>query len=135
MYKRQELINARIEVLLDRDHLIGHGYLWPVLEASDNAARRHQLARVFRLKLIPLLQEYFYSDWERIRWVLNDTAKPRRFQFITDSAGDNSLDTLFDADVASQLNDRRYRTNAQAFDKPQAYQMIFNSTDSSDAGA
>ena len=130
-----ELINARIEVLLDRDHLIGHGYLWPVLEASDNAARRHQLARVFRLKLIPLLQEYFYSDWERIRWVLNDTAKPRRFQFVTDSAGDNSLDTLFDADVASQLNDRRYRINAQAFDEPQAYQLIFKSTDSSDAGA
>ena len=105
------------------------------MEASDNAARRHQLARVFRLKLIPLLQEYFYSDWERIRWVLNDTAKPRRFQFVTDSAGDNSLDTLFDADVASQLNDRRYRINSQAFDKPQAYQLIFKSTDSSDAGA
>ena len=130
-----ELINARIEVLLDRDHLIGHGYLWPVLEAADNAARRHQLARVFRLKLIPLLQEYFYSDWERIRWVLNDAAKPRRFQFITDSAGDKSLDILFDAGVASQLNDRRYRINEQAFDQPEAYQLIFRSADVSDAGA
>lgn len=130
-----ELINARIEVLLDRDHLIGHGYFWPVLEAADNTARRDQLAKVFRRKLIPLLQEYFYSDWERIRWVLNDMGKPRQFQFITDSAGEQSLESLFDASVASHLNDRRYRVNDEAFDQPEAYQLIFKTTDTTDAGA
>ena len=130
-----QLINARIEVLLDRDHMIGHGYFWPVLEAADNSARRAQLAKVFRRKLIPLLQEYFYSDWERIRWVLNDTAKPRRFQFITDSSGEQSLDSLFDASVAAELNDRRYRINDEVFDHPEAYQQIFQSTDVPDAGA
>ncbi len=58
-------INERIEFLYDRDHTIGHSYLMEIDELSG-------LAKAFRNKIIPLLQEYFYNDWEKIQLVLGD---------------------------------------------------------------
>jgi hypothetical protein len=56
-------INSRIEVLLDRDHTIGHSYFMKVKTAND-------LISVFSNQIIPLLQEYFYNDYEKIAMVL-----------------------------------------------------------------
>ena len=58
-------MNRRITVLLDREHQIGHTYFLGV----DTLAA---LASTFRTRILPLLQEYFYDDWEKIRAVLND---------------------------------------------------------------
>ena len=57
-------INTRIEILLDKDHLIGHSYFVNIKSFDD-------LKEVFRNSIIPLLQEYFYDDFEKIRVVLN----------------------------------------------------------------
>lgn len=59
-----ETINQRIEVLLDRDHCIGHAYFMPLQQDASVG----KLAEIFEQKIIPLLQEYFYDDWERIDW-------------------------------------------------------------------
>jgi 5-methylcytosine-specific restriction protein B len=58
-------MNQRIEWLFDRDHQLGHSFLVGVTSKSalDEAMQR---------KLIPLLTEYFYEDWEKVRAVLND---------------------------------------------------------------
>jgi len=63
-------INERIEYLIDRDHTVGHSYLMKVKTLDD-------LVRTFRTKLLPLLQEYFYNDWEKIQMVLADLADER----------------------------------------------------------
>ena len=63
--KLLEAMNRRIAVLLDREHQIGHTYL---LRVGTLPA----LAVTFRNRIMPLLQEYFYNDWEKIRAVLND---------------------------------------------------------------
>jgi 5-methylcytosine-specific restriction protein B len=56
-------INERIEALIDRDHTIGHSYLFNVKSMDD-------LKLAFKDKIIPLLQEYFYGDYGKIGLVL-----------------------------------------------------------------
>lgn len=69
-----EKINEQIETLLDRDHTIGHAYLIKCEKIED-------VAEVFQNKIIPLLQEYFFDDYEKIRDVLGEkivSLKPYR---------------------------------------------------------
>jgi Cdc6-like AAA superfamily ATPase len=65
-----QTINARIERLLDRDHVIGHSYFMPIALA-ENPLRA--LQHVFANKVLPLLQEYFYGDPAKIGMVLGES--------------------------------------------------------------
>lgn len=60
-----QMMNSRIEFLLDKDHLLGHAYF-------INVATKNDLCSAFRNKVIPLLEEYFYGDYEKIQLVLGD---------------------------------------------------------------
>ena len=60
-------LNERIEALYDRDHQIGHTYFLDLKESGTLT----ELADIFRDSILPLLQEYFYDDWEKIDVVLN----------------------------------------------------------------
>lgn len=64
-------INQRISYLYDRDHQIGHAYLLS-LKGKEGKEALAELDNIFRNKIIPLLQEYFYDDWEKIQIVLGD---------------------------------------------------------------
>ncbi len=59
------IINQRIEYLYDRDHTIGHAYFIGVTDRQD-------LDQLMKNKILPLLQEYFYDDWDKIQVVLGD---------------------------------------------------------------
>lgn len=73
-----DTINSRIEILKDRDHLIGHSYFMIKNEDGsdkcvfdlDNEKDSNILIDVFFDKIIPLLQEYFYGDYKKILMVL-----------------------------------------------------------------
>lgn len=119
-----EVMNQRIEILLDRDHRIGHAYLYPLIDLEDEDEKEAVLANIFEKKIIPLLQEYFFADWERIGWVLNDTIKPDEARFIQLGKVGKSLVTLFPKDISSELIDRRYKINMDSFTNPLAYQLI-----------
>jgi len=58
-------MNQRIVVRKDRDHQIGHAYFMGV-HTEDGFNKR------FERQIIPLLQEYFYNDWEGLRYVLGE---------------------------------------------------------------
>lgn len=60
-----ETINARIEILLDKDHLIGHSYFMQIADLEG-------LKKAFAEKIIPLLQEYFYGDYGKIALILGE---------------------------------------------------------------
>ncbi|MCX7827218.1 MAG: AAA family ATPase [Verrucomicrobiae bacterium] len=60
-----EKLNERLEALLDRDHQIGHSYFMGLKDLND-------LRFAWERKIVPLLQEYFYGDGERLRSVLGE---------------------------------------------------------------
>ena len=59
-------INERIEFLLDREHTIGHAVF---LELKENN-NIDKLENIFKKSVIPLLQEYFYEDYEKIKSII-----------------------------------------------------------------
>ena len=76
-----DIINRRIEFLFDREHTIGHAFFTSLKNKNSNSIER--LADIFKNSIIPLLQEYFYDDYEKIRLVLGDNhKKDEQFQFI-----------------------------------------------------
>ena len=112
-------MNKRIAVLYDREHTIGHAYFMPLKENPTIEA----LAEIFINNIIPLLQEYFYEDYEKIRLVLGDNRKRNEeYQFII--ARDNDYNDLF-GDVDVGLDDgQNYEINYNAFDHIEAYRSI-----------
>ena len=105
-------LNQRIESLFDRDHRIGHAFFMGVKDLDG-------LEQVFRRKVIPLLQEYFYENWSNVRRVLNDYG-----------SGDFVVRTnlaQLPADGEESFSDEPrvvYRVNAAAFPVA-AYQRIY----------
>lgn len=61
-----DVMNKRIEWLYDADHAIGHALFWTLHEKSTLA----ELARIFRKKIIPQLQEYFHDDYRKVQLVM-----------------------------------------------------------------
>jgi 5-methylcytosine-specific restriction protein B len=113
-------MNQRIEVLLGREHCLGHAYFLGLTEDSD----LEDLAVIFRWKIIPLLQEYFFEDWERISWVLNDHRKAPNNCFLIQPK--SNLLELFGDVVGNGLQDKRWQINAEAFERVEAYAGVIS---------
>ncbi|MBV7586940.1 AAA family ATPase [Pseudomonas sp. PDM33] len=115
-------MNQRIEVLLDRDHCLGHAYFIP-LKTEPSLER---LEAIFRNQILPLLQEYFFEDWERIGWVLNDQQASTRNteRFVRRPQGEQRLAELFGGEVAEKLSDQRWELNGNAFSSLDSYLTI-----------
>jgi 5-methylcytosine-specific restriction protein B len=60
-------LNRRIALRKDRDHQIGHAYF---VNVSDGDS----FNRIFRRQIVPLLQEYFFNDWEGLKFVLAESS-------------------------------------------------------------
>lgn len=128
-----ERLNSRIEALYDREHTLGHAFFIPVKKALDTHyedSAFEQLKWVFQNKIIPLLQEYFFDDWSKIRLVLADNQKSEEhLQFVIEK--NNDLDTLFGSDHPLGSHIQQLTTyELEAFDQeiwdtPQAYKAIY----------
>ena len=103
-------MNKRITVLYDREHMLGHAFFMSL----PNKSTIDDLAHIFENKIIPLLQEYFFEDWEKIRKVLGNNEF-----IISESSGDLGLGEEFD----EVLN--LYSFNKNALMIPAAYQKIY----------
>lgn len=115
------VLNQRIEVLLDRDHCLGHAYFLPLKQEPTFA----RLADLFRQQILPLLQEYFFEDWERIRWVLNDHEAPAGVApFIRPSAASTNLERLFGSKAADLGGITRWELNPAAFESVSSFRNI-----------
>ena len=91
-----ETINNRIHYLYDREHTIGHAYFKDVLKEENRNIQT--LRRILRNNVIPLLQEYFYDDYDKIAQILGDGDKKVFFKEIKASG------IVFDGDVKYELD-------------------------------
>ena len=78
-----ETINNRIHYLYDREHTIGHAYFKDLLKKENQNIR--MLRRILKNNIIPLLQEYFYDDYDKIAQILGDNEKQVFFKEISAS--------------------------------------------------
>ena len=114
-------INERIEFLYDREHTIGHAFF---TDLKDDATLV-KLQSIFEKSVIPLLQEYFYEDYQKIQLVLGDNAK-----------SDDSLKFIIDEKVIAKnifkgnvedvidLPEKKYSINSKAFENINSYKEI-----------
>ena len=78
-------LNKKIQVLLDRDHQIGHAYFMNILN-------KRQLENVWYSKILPLLNEYFYGDWEKLKLMVNSFIQEENIKSdMTDECSDDKL--------------------------------------------
>jgi 5-methylcytosine-specific restriction protein B len=94
-------LNNRLQILKDADHTIGHAWLWDVTNLE-------QLKRVFGNKILPLLQEYFYNDYEKLGLVLGDAFfvlphKQVKVKEFANFTGSNGLASQYNNSYSYQL--------------------------------
>jgi 5-methylcytosine-specific restriction protein B len=122
-------INQRIEALYDRDHCIGHAYFTGLAQMPDGDERLNALSQVFRNRILPLLEEYFFEDWQKIRLVLADNQKSGEACFIVESAEqEEDLLRLFGNDhgLDTYATQRRFIVQEAAFSNPRSYIGIYD---------
>ncbi len=121
-----ETINQRIEVLLGRDYCIGHAYFLPL----ENNPSLGLLANIFKNKIIPLLQEYFFEDWARIAQVLN--SHPVNGFVVKQSFSENLFGS--NAKPEAMLNTEVWRIKDKAFKVAENYRAIYEPTNQKSDG-
>lgn len=123
-------INQRVEALYDRDHTVGHAYFTSLKQVPDGEERFSALVKAFRNRIVPLLEEYFFEDWQKIRLVLADNQKAEAARFISESEDhEEDLTRLFGGnhELDSFTTRRRYAVQESAFTNPDAYIGIYES--------
>lgn len=126
-------MNKRISALYDREHQLGHAFLMPVVEAiaaGENEKALHELKNCFQNKIIPLLAEYFFEDWQKIRLVLGDNQKPEAYQLIKQSDVDYEVlfgDTEDAGDIADDVQDYKLiEADSELWTDPLTYKGIYS---------
>ncbi len=118
------VMNERIEALFDREHMIGHAYFF-----GDNGTTidGNEFPGVFRDRIIPLLTEYFFDDWSKVRAVLADDRCPNNpeWQFISE----REVPEKVVLPSSGSHNKKVYQLNEAAFNSPGAYIKIYSPPD------
>ncbi|CAH0999706.1 hypothetical protein LEM8419_01006 [Neolewinella maritima] len=99
-----QTINDRVERLLDKDHRIGHAYFMPI----DGTVV--SLQAVLASQVIPLLEEYFFGDTEKLRLVLGTGFFERLDTFVSFAPGTG--ETYHDGQPRYRLLDIRDMSEA-----------------------
>ena len=115
-----EKINERITFLYDREHTIGHAFFTRLKDEPTIAA----LSAIFKKSVLPLLQEYFYEDYQKIQLVLGDNAKTYdALKFVKDEK--INIKQIFKGNADELIDiEKRYTINDAAFGNIESYKQI-----------
>jgi 5-methylcytosine-specific restriction protein B len=86
------VINDRIEILIDKDHKIGHSYFLEI-DTFD------ELCHTFKNKVLPLLEEYFFGDLGKISLILGNSFISKTNKSAITFANSNEYDQSTVADL------------------------------------
>lgn len=114
-------INERITFLYDREHTIGHAFFIKLIDSPDI----NTLGSIFEKSIIPLLQEYFYEDYQKIQLILGDNEKSDpSIKFILDEK--IKVKSVFKGDATDviDLPEKKYTINKEAFLNIESYKQI-----------
>ncbi len=126
-----QTLNDRIEVLYDREHTLGHAFFIPVVQVKeDEDLAFERLKRIMRNKVLPLLEEYFYNDWQNSYGVGRQSEKRKpaatvrvrgeRPETVCRSFGNNGTEDLHDIGASFHLAPE----DDKVWDNPLAWQQI-----------
>ena len=116
-----EKINERITFLYDREHTIGHAFFIKLIDSPDI----NTLGSIFEKSIIPLLQGYFYEDYQKIQLILGDNEKSDpSIKFILDEK--IKVKSVFKGDATDviDLPEKKYTINKEAFLNIESYKQI-----------
>jgi 5-methylcytosine-specific restriction protein B len=105
-------MNQRIELLLDREHILGHALLMKVKTLTE-------LKSAFKSGIMPLLEEYFFEDWGQISQVLSGNG------FIEEQQDARSTWLGNEDEYAA----KSYKVNFNALNDVKEYQHIYANID------
>ena len=114
-------INERIEILYDREHTIGHAMFLRLVQNPTIEI----LASIFEKSIIPLLQEYFYEDYEKIQLILGDNGKKDNSKkFILEEKIE--IEKIFNGFTDNfDIPNKKYSINKKAFNNQDSYKQIY----------
>ena len=114
-------INERIEILYDREHTIGHALFLGLVKTPTV----EKLASIFKKSIIPLLQEYFYEDYQKIQLILGDNGKKEDSnKFICDK--EINIREIFNGDINDiDVPNIKYSINDEGFYSIDSYLQIY----------
>lgn len=114
-------MNQRIELLYDRDHLLGHSFFMELNNGSSIA----DLRNVFERNILPTLEEYFFEDWSRIRQILGDDLKQQQPQLLIPRFSSEEIESLLGPDLVGEVGMNFYERNESVMSEPSAYIGIY----------
>ena len=117
--KMLEIMNKRIEYLFDREHTIGHAFFMKLKDDPSVDC----LAGIFKKSILPLLQEYFYEDYQKIQLVLGDNEKAEELKFILDEPIEEDIFNGNPFDMVD-LPETKYTIQENAFGNIMSYKTI-----------
>lgn len=119
--KMLDIINKRIEFLFDREHTIGHAFFTGLKDDPSI----EKLSEIFKKNVIPLLQEYFYEDYEKIQLVLGDNKKSSDdYKFIIST--EETAKSIFNGNPELDAINT-YSVNDEAFKHLESFIEVYES--------
>jgi len=107
-----EKLNKKIKLLLDRDHQIGHSYF---IKTKYEKADAETLKQIWFQEILPLLNEYFYCDWEKLKLVVPGFIT--KVDNIPAELKDECEDSAYEFKTEENFKDIEDFTNALTQDK------------------
>ena len=120
--KLLKAMNTRITFLADREKQIGHAYFLNIFRdergdyVKDESLWKQNLHRIWYNEIIPLLQEYFYNDYKKIKRVLGEAEDDDGF--IKKIEKDDAVKDYVPDDMERyDINSRNKELYAENFDE------------------